>query len=981
MKQTQYDALMEKKQYEEIIGQLEEELQDEYEELQMLHLGKAYLAAGEEKKARKVAKKCHNLFPAGDYIMEIEELLECIEQGRTSEYLKNLAGHAEPSKEQTKPSEGYAGSAKRTVADASGEQTDAAEQPQHRSSSVSLSEMFQQNRKKEKKPVKIPANIKECFEGVVGMENVQIELDKFYKLLRFQNERKESRFNAELIKSTHFAIAGARGSGKTLVGEIISGLLYDFGIRADKSAVRIEARELVTAYTQNGNSADGIRKLFVKVSDATVIIENIQDILENNIDEYHLKSIVTGLRQVMCENKDKLSVVITGTGEALTKLQMLDDELQDILYSVIEIQPYSPAELLEIAKKLAARKALRIHPSAEKVLLRKIRMECRSSEFMNATTLKRYLDQAAVKMAQRYYEGDDESDAAKAYLIPEDFEVEMQDESLDELLAKLDNLTGLNNVKAQIRKRIETIAVEQQSEAKGAHREAGHGTLHMLFTGNPGTGKTTVAALIGKIYQQLGILPNGDHMVSCTRSDLVGQYQGHTAPLVRAKVKEAMGGILFIDEAYALCRGDDDTFGHEAVDELIAAIENNKDYMMVILAGYKEEMQEFLKSNPGFKSRIRNEIEFEDYSVEEMVGIFKKMVAERSMQLEPDIDEELYRMIEQKSKVPDFGNARGVRNLFDEVIEALNTRLVGMNSSGMRVSAAAYDRITKEDIRTIAGRRTDDEKSLEELMEELDGLTGLASVKAKVQEMVDDIRVKEYMKQAGIGHEQGHGTLHLVFKGNAGTGKTTVARLLGRLYKKLGLLQKNVFVETGRKDLVGQYQGHTAKKVLDKIKEAQGGILFIDEAYTLAGGEHDEFGLEAINTLVAELENRRENLMVIVAGYAQEMEKFLDANQGLASRLSNEISFEDYTDEELLLIFRNMVVQKEMKLADGLDQAIMRRIREEKAGMKDFGNARGVRNIVEQVEKKKNSRIAKKMSMGGEIGRDEVVTIIESDIL
>ncbi|MCM1264119.1 MAG: AAA family ATPase [Butyrivibrio sp.] len=950
MKQTQYDALIKQKQYKEIIEQLEEELQDEYEELQMLNLGKAYLAAGDEKKARKVAKKCHNLFPAGDYIMEIEELLEHIEQGRTDEYLQNLASHEESA------------------------------QAQHRSSSVPLSEMFKQNMKKEKKPVKIPINIKECFEGVVGMENVQIELDKFYKLLRFQNERKESKFNAELLKSTHFAIAGARGSGKTLVGEIISGMLYAFGIRADKSAARLEARELVTAYNKAGNNADGIRELFVKASDATVIIENIQDILEDNIDEYHLKNIVIGLRQVMNENKDRLSVVITGTDAALTKLQILDNELQDILYSVIELQPYSPDELLEIAKKLAANKALRIHHSAEKVLLRKIKMECRSPEFMNATTLKRYLEQASVKMAQRYYEGDDESDAAKAYLMPEDFEVEMEDESLDKLLVELDSLTGLNNVKAQIRKRIETIAIEKQSAEKGAHRETGHGTLHMLFTGNPGTGKTTVATLIGKIYKQLGILPNGEQMVSCTRSDLVGQYQGHTAPLVRAKVKEAMGGVLFIDEAYSLCRDAFDTFGHEAVDELIAAIENNKDYMMVILAGYKEEMYKFLKSNPGFKSRIRNEIEFEDYSVEEMTSIFKKMAAESSMQLEPDIDEELRHMIEQKSKAPDFGNARGVRNLFDEVIEEMNARLVRLNSSGAHVSAAMYDLITKEDIQTIAGRRTDDDKSLEELMEELNGLIGLASVKAKVQEMVDDIRVKEYMKQTGIGHEQGHGTLHLVFKGNAGTGKTTVARLLGRIYKKLGLLQKNVFIEAGRKDLVGQYQGHTAKKVMDKIKEAQGGILFIDEAYTLAGGEHDEFGLEAINTLVAELENRRENMMVIVAGYAQEMEKFLDANQGLASRLSNEISFEDYTDEELLLIFRNMVVQKEMKLADGLEQAIMRRIQEEKSRTKDFGNARGVRNIVEQVEKKKNSRIAKKMSMGGEIGRDEVITIIESDI-
>lgn len=954
MKQAQYDSLMGQGRYDEIIEQLEEELQEEYNELPMLNLSRAYLAAGEDKKAKKVAKKCYNLFPAGDYIMEIEELLEDIKEGRTEKYL-----HSEKAPEQ--PQLKNPGT------------------PQHREGSVSLAEMFGRGKKKgKKKPVQIPRSISECFEGVVGMENVQVELDSFYKLLRFQNERKESQFQAELLKSTHFAVAGDRGSGKTLIGEIISGLLYDFGVRADSRAARLEAGELLTAY--ENDRTDGVRNLFAKLSDITVIIENVQEILDDDTGNPNAKAIVVQLRRVMYENRDVLSIVLTGTKEAVAKLQLLDDEIQDVLYGTIEIPDYSPMELLEIARKIASEKALRIHPDAEKTLLRKISMECRSPEFMNGITLNRYINQAAVKMAQRYYEGDDDSDAAKVYLMPEDFEVEMEEEGLDELLQKLDHLTGLNNVKAQIKKRIETILIEKQSEEKGARRAAGHGTLHMLFTGNPGTGKTTVANLIGKIYQQLGILPNGSHMVSCTRSDLVGQYQGHTARLVKEKVKEAMGGILFIDEAYSLCRDDGDTFGHEAVDELIAAIENNKDYMMVILAGYKEEMQEFLKSNPGFKSRIRNEIEFEDYSVEEMAVIFKKMVAERSMELEPGSDADIHNMLELKSRVPDFGNARGVRNLFEEVIEEMNARLIRMSGSGMSVSAAQMDLITKADIQAVAGRKTEDEKTLEDLLEELNALVGLKSVKEKVQEMVDDIQVKKYMKERGR-DVQGHGTLHLVFMGNAGTGKTTVARLIGKIYKKLGLLKKNVFVETGRKDLVGQYQGHTARKVMEKLKEAEGGILFIDEAYTLAGGERDDFGLEAINTLVAELENRRESLMVIVAGYAQEMQKFLDANQGLASRLSNEIYFEDYSDEELLYIFQTMAGKRGMKLADHLEEVIKERIHKERENSRDFGNARGVRNIVEQVEKKKNSRIMKKMRTGMKLEQDEDITICREDLI
>jgi SpoVK/Ycf46/Vps4 family AAA+-type ATPase len=598
---------------------------------------------------------------------------------------------------------------------------------------------------------------------------------------------------------------------------------------------------------------------------------------------------------------------------------------------------------------------------------------------MNAISLNRMLDKAAVKMAERYYDKSDTSEADMVYLMPEDFETEMGEENLDELLAELENLTGLHAVKAELRKRIEAIVAQQKAEEAGSERKDGNGTLHMLFTGNPGTGKTTVARLVGRIYQALGVLPRGGNMVECTRSDLVGQYQGHTALKVREKVKEAMGGVLFIDEAYALCRDDKDTFGHEAVDELIAAIENSRGSMMVILAGYKKEMKEFLKSNPGFSSRIRKQIEFEDYSVDEMTEIFQSMVRGKKMQLAPDANEALQQMLEVRSKIPDFGNARGVRNLFEEVVEALNERLV-RESVGMPLSGEQYDTICKEDIECVAGKKLEGEKTLEELLEELNSLTGLGSVKAKVQEMVDDLQVKAYMKEQGLDVAEGHGTLHMVFKGNAGTGKTTVARLIGQIYRKLGVLKKNVFVEVGRKDLVANYLGQTATLVLKKVEEADGGILFIDEAYTLVNGAHDDFGLEAVNTLVAELENRRASLMVIVAGYADEMQKFLDANQGLASRLSNEILFEDYTIDELMSIFVSMVKKKGMLLSPGLEESVRQMITEEKAAVKDFGNARGVRNILERIEKKKSSRIAARMRAGDTPSREEFMTITQEDL-
>ena len=950
MEHQQIQRMMEQEEYEELIELLEEEDYDEYFMMAQCH---ALLFLGKEKEAKKVLRKMKMLFPAGDYLQEIDNIYNKVEKGEIAEFLmsinKNSSSYKENNIEDKINKDAKEGQRQNELP-----QSNITNIPL-RNESVSLSTFLTQSQKKVKKKRVIPETIKDYFIDVIGMEQVQITLDKFYKLLRFQNERKQNDFNARLLKTTHFAIAGQRGCGKTLVGEIIGALLYDFGIRGNRETIRAEASELKMAY--ENDKSNGIDKFLGQISDATVIIENIQDWFHDE-QTNNKKQLLIALEKIMKDKKDNMSIILTGTEDSFKKVFAQNETLEDALHTMITMPSYSTIELIQIAQKLAKQKSLLIHESAKKSLIRKIDIERSSSEFLNAITLERYLDNAALKMAERYFEMDTDSEAAMVYLMPDDFEVEFEEENLEELLGKLDALTGLNSVKKQIKKRIEGILTEEKAQQVGAARKKVQGSLHMIFTGNPGTGKTTVARMLGKIYQQLGILPRGSHLVECTRSGLVGQYQGHTANLVKEKVREAIGGILFIDEAYSLCRDDKDTFGHEAVDELIAQIENNKDNLMVILAGYKNEMTTFMKSNPGFASRIRNSIEFEDYSTDEMMEIFKYMVTEKNMFLEEGIDDELLHMIQEKSKTPDFGNARGIRNLYEETIEALNTRILEMHSQGLPVSPKQYDLITKQDIEFIIGRKTDNDKTIEELMEELNALTGLKAAKDKIQEIVDDIQVKEYMKQQSMNINEGHGTLHLVFKGTAGTGKTTVARLIGKIYKKLGILKKNVFVEVGRKDLVANYSGQTATKVIKKIEEAEGGILFIDEAYTLNGGERDEFGHEAINTLVAELENRRETLMVIVAGYAKEMNSFLELNQGLTSRLSNEIIFEDYTDEEMINIFKHMVQQKKLILAENLDEIILITIQEQRAKDKDFGNARGVRNVLERVERKKNSRIA-----------------------
>lgn len=238
------------------------------------------------------------------------------------------------------------------------------------------------------------------------------------------------------------------------------------------------------------------------------------------------------------------------------------------------------------------------------------------------------------------------------------------------------------------------------------------------------------------------------------------------------------------------------------------------------------------------------------------------------------------------------------------------------------------------------------ERTVEELLGELDALTGLERVKREVHRQVAVLRVEKLRVEAGL--KSPTITRHLVFTGNPGTGKTTVARLVSGIYKALGLLSKGQLVEVDRSELVAGYLGQTATKTAEVVASAAGGVLFIDEAYSLTAGElgADQYGREAVDTLVKEMEDRRDDLVVIVAGYPEPMEDFIAANPGLASRFRTTIGFEDYTDEELTDILTGLAAAADYELTpDALDQfkVILASTRRDRS----FGNGRFARNMLE----------------------------------
>ncbi|MBK8569027.1 MAG: CbbX protein [Nitrosomonadales bacterium] len=273
---------------------------------------------------------------------------------------------------------------------------------------------------------------------------------------------------------------------------------------------------------------------------------------------------------------------------------------------------------------------------------------------------------------------------------PVDLDAEFRNSNIQEVLAKLDReLIGLLPVKTRIRETAALLLVDRVR--KKLNLSALSPTLHMSFTGNPGTGKTTVALRMAEILHRLGYVREG-HLISVTRDDLVGQYIGHTAPKTKEIIKKAMGGVLFIDEAYYLYKPENERdYGAESIEILLQVMENNRDDLVVILAGYKDRMDKFFHSNPGMRSRIAHHIDFPDYSADELLVIAKLMLAEQNYRFSPEAEKAFSEYIPLRMKMEHFANARSIRNALDRA------RMRQAN----RLFAGAKKSLTKIDLMTI----------------------------------------------------------------------------------------------------------------------------------------------------------------------------------------------------------------------------------------------------------------------------------------
>jgi len=797
---------------------------------------------------------------------------------------------------------------------------------------------------------------------LTGMQEIKEEIKNLVNYLNIEKKRKEQGGTTTPL-NIHFVFTGNPGTGKTTVARIIGKVFKLLGLLPSGHVIETDRSKLVG--TTIGSTAPKTDQVIDSAMGGILFIDEAYTLSPDDASFDYGKEAIDQLLKRMEDDRGKYIVVVAGYTNEMRKFLNANPGLNSRFTKKIHFADYGPAEMVEIFTKMVDKKGLLLDDDAEVNLLKFFKgiHISRDKNFGNAREVRNIFEVAIQRqgnrLSKRFTQPDYDEKELK-YLKREDIEgVDTKLKTLDEILKELDEFTGMLSVKKAVREIALQIKMQQERVNRGL-ADAEKLGMHFILTGNPGTGKTTITRKLGEVFKAIGFLPKG-HVIEVDKSKLVGSFMGKTPELVNDACEQAMGGILFVDEAYTLA-GDPlkggDSYGKEAIETLMKRMEDDRGKFVVIAAGYKKEINDFLDTNPGMKSRFDRYLHIDDYSADELFEILLGMAKKKKYKIDESALEEIKKkingMVSSKSK--DFANAREVRKLFDTLVAKQSERVskIPVNECTDEMLCT----ITKEDLPSD-GTKT---MNIDEILKELNDLTGMQSIKNELTGLIDYLAVeKERVKDGG---DETKLNIHFVFTGNPGTGKTTVARLIGQIFKSIGLLPQGQVIEVDRSGLVGQWVGQTEPKTNRAIDSALGGILFIDEAYTLAGGGGNDFGKQAIDILLKRMEDDRGKFICIVAGYTNQMNSFLDMNPGLASRFTKHIDFTDYTAAELEEIFIRNVKKKKLILDITAQENITNYFEDIYYKRdKNFGNAREIRNIFEKSIQRQGARLAKLLKM------------------
>ncbi|KAJ4494825.1 P-loop containing nucleoside triphosphate hydrolase protein [Lentinula edodes] len=783
---------------------------------------------------------------------------------------------------------------------------------------------------------------------MTGLEKVKSEVLKILDSIEVK-QRQGARYDDERY---NVAFLGNPGTGKTTVARHYAKYLSSVGVISGSAFEETTGSKL---------ASDGVKDteaLLDKVKNAGGGVIFIDEAYQLVSGAYGGKEVLDFLLAEMENNIGRLVFILAGYNKQMEKFFEHNPGIPSRVPHTFHFHDYSDDELrLMFERKLHEKFDGRlkvedgVHGLYGRIAIRRLGRGRGREGFGNARALENLVSIILKRQASRITK-ERTSGTRPDYLqlVKEDL---IGPDPATAILqcgswTKLQELTGLNSVKRSIEDLYDIIWRNYARELN--EEEPLQMTLNKCFIGSPGTGKTTVAKLYGQILVDLGLLSNGE-VIMKNPADFIGNVLGASETQTKAILASSVGKVLIIDEAYMLHTGktnqSSDIYKTAVIDTIVAEVQSTLgEDRCVILCGYEKEMRDMFQAvNPGLSRRfsIEDAFKFEDFTPDQLIEILDLKLKQQSLSATDDAKKVAQEVLNRAKMRPNFGNGGDVENLITKAKQNYVHRIRGSlvpRDASIIFEPADFD---------PHFNRVHDSNKIDELFKDVVGCEGIMD------------KMRSFQKVAQTGKMRGEEISDLVpttfvFKGPPGTGKTTTARKMGEVYFDLGLLSSAEVHECSASDLVGQYVGQTGPHVQDAFKRAAGKVLFIDEAYRLGQGHFSQEAVDEIVTLLTD-ERYKGKIVVILAGYSEDINQLLSSNRGLSSRFTEEVIFNNLQPKECMSILVNDLAAKKVMLA-GIDDAtkeIHQNVLElfnEFISLNDWGNARDVKTLAKKMIEK-----------------------------
>lgn len=787
---------------------------------------------------------------------------------------------------------------------------------------------------------------------MIGLEDVKQRFLEIHAVVDLEKQRSKDP-EGPLKKRFHARFAGNPGTGKTTCARLYGRFLADLGALKGSSFQETTGAKLVN------DGVPGVSGLISSLKESgggTLFVDEAYQL--NPITEPNGRRVLDYLLGEMESWIGEIVVIFAGYRDKLAGLMEHNEGLPSRFAYSFDFADYTDAELTLIMRNKMKSKfkepLLVDQEKSLRILIRRIGRMRGKEGFGNARAVEVELDRVLERQAARIKSEKENGLLPNPFLlIWEDMLGPSPVVALESSMAwkELSGMIGLEKVKESLRQIVEVVKTNTELEKQELPLQ--HLSLNRCFLGSPGVGKTTVGKLYAMILRDLGLLSKGELHVK-TPSDFVGSVLGESEKKSRAILKAAIGSVLLIDEAYGLySKNDADPYRKAVIDTIVAEVQNVPgDDQCLIMCGYQSQMEEMMRNaNPGLARRMSldNAFVFDDFSNDELQQILNQKLSKLSLSASWSAQQCAVDVLAKQRRRRNFGNGGAVATLISSAMQRMNQRLqalpVNERAKSMELKEEDFDPdISDERIQKM--RRLGPTSIFADLI-------GCQNIREKMTEYAEAIALNERKgKDRLCGLE-----FNFRFVGSPGTGKTTVARRMGLMFHLLGVLASDQVVCVSAAHLIGQYVGQTAPKTREKMEEALGCVLFIDEAYRLCEGP---FAKEAVDELVNLLTEPQfyQKVVVILAGYEKEIDELMRSNPGLDSRFPAKIVFQDFSATDCFALLKDKLAQAGLEVSDSCRGAALK-VFDALVKSKDWGNGRDVGTLANDIQRASAHRILK----------------------